>query len=169
MMFSEPADVNGTKFLTLGHRGEDSDQRLYLPALKKVRKISASGKDGEFVNSDLWFYDLEERYFEDNTYTYLSENETIADKAFAGMKFNKIEMKSVKSTSPYAKTIAYVNMADNFNLQTRLLRQKGRFPSQDHPVREGRHAEGSPSSRSRPSSAIIKKGPGLFFSLTTST
>ena len=114
MLFSEPADVNGTKFLTLGHRGEDSDQRLYLPALKKVRKISASGKDGEFVNSDLWFYDLEERYFEDNTYTFLAENETIADKAFAGMKFNKIEMKSVKTNCPYGKTIAYVNMADNF-------------------------------------------------------
>lgn len=109
MVFSEPADVNGTKFLTIGHRGADSDQRLYLPALKKTRKISTSGKDGEFVNSDLWFYDLEERYFEDNTYTFLSANETLPDKAFAGMTFNKIEMKSVKSDCPYAKSVAWVN------------------------------------------------------------
>ncbi len=114
MVFSEPADVNGTKFLTLGHRGEDSDQRLYLPALKKVRKIATSGKDGEFVNSDLWFYDLEERYFEDNTYTFLSENETIADKALSGMKFNKIEMKPVKASCPYAKAVAFVNADNNF-------------------------------------------------------
>jgi len=114
MVFAEPADVSGTKFLTLGHRGGDSDQRLYLPALKKVRKIATSGKDGEFVNSDFWFYDLEERYFEDNTYTFLSENETIADKAFTGMKFDKIEMKPVKTDSPYAKAVAYVNMDNNF-------------------------------------------------------
>jgi hypothetical protein len=114
MIFSAPADVNGTKFLTIGHKGADSDQRLYLPALKKVRRISSSSKDGEFVNSDLWYYDLEERYFEDNTYTFLSENETIDDKAFDSMKFWKIEMKPVKSDCPYAKSVAWVNMADNF-------------------------------------------------------
>lgn len=112
--FSEPADVSGTKFLTIGHRGGDSDQRLYLPALKKVRKIAASAKDGEFVNSDFWFYDLEERYFEDNTYTFLSENETIPDKAFAGMKFYKIEMAPTRGTSPYAKAVAYVNMDNSY-------------------------------------------------------
>ena len=114
MVFSAPADVNGTKFLTLGHRGEDSDQRLYLPALKKVRKISSSSKDGEFVNSDFWYYDLEERYFEDDTYTFLSENETLADKAFDGMKFWKIEMKPVKSNCPYVKSVAWVNMDNSF-------------------------------------------------------
>ena len=113
MSFLEPADVNGTKFLTIGHRGADSDQRLYLPALKKTRKISSSGKDGEFVNSDIWFYDLEERYFEDNTYTFLSANETLPDKSFAGMTFNKIEMKSVKSDCPYSKSVAWVNVNNN--------------------------------------------------------
>jgi hypothetical protein len=114
MVFNEPADVSGTKFLTLGHKGADSDQRLYLPALKKTRKISSSGKDGEFVNSDLWYYDLEERYFEDNTYTFLSGDETLTDKVFDGMKFNKIEMKAVKSDCPYAKTVAWVNEDNNF-------------------------------------------------------
>lgn len=113
-VFSAPADVAGTKFLTLAHRGSDSDQRLYLPALKKVRKIASSGKDGEFVNSDFFFYDLEDRYFEDNTYTFISENETIADKAFDGMKFYKIEMKPADPLAPYAKSIAYVNMADDY-------------------------------------------------------
>ncbi|HEY3446118.1 MAG TPA: outer membrane lipoprotein-sorting protein [Myxococcales bacterium] len=112
MVFSEPADVAGTKFLTYGHKGAESDQRLYLPALKKVRKIAAAAKDGELVNSDLWFYDLEERYLEDNTYTLLAENETLADKAFAGMKFNKIEMKPTKPSCPYSKAIGWAN-ADN--------------------------------------------------------
>jgi hypothetical protein len=114
MNFLEPADVAGTKFLTLGHKGADSEQRLYLPALKKTRKISSSGKDGEFVNSDFYFYDLEDKHFEDHTYTFISENETIADKAFEGMKFNKIEMKTVDPAAPYSKEIAYINMDNNF-------------------------------------------------------
>lgn len=109
LVFSEPADVAGTKFLTFGRRGGDSDQRLYLPALKKVRKIAAASKDGELVNSDLWFYDLEERYFEDDTYTFLAENEVIADKVFAGKKFNKVEAKPTRN-SPYGKAHVWFDM-----------------------------------------------------------
>ena len=114
IVFTDPADIAGTKFLTLSKRGADADQRLFLPALKKVRKISSSSKDGEFVNSDLFYYDMEERYLEDNTYTFLSDNETLADKAFAGMKFTKIAMKPTDPNAPYSKAVAWVNMANNF-------------------------------------------------------
>ena len=113
--FLEPADVAGTKFLTLAHKGADSEQRLYLPALKKTRKISASSKDGEFVNSDFYYYDMEERVFEDNSYTFLAEGEVLADKAFTGMKFFKIELKPKAANAPYAKAIAWVN-ADNYGI-----------------------------------------------------
>jgi hypothetical protein len=114
LVFSSPADVAGTKFLTVSHKGADSEQRLYLPALKKTRKISSSGKDGAFVNSDFYFYDLEDRQLGDNTYTFIAGDLTIADKAFDGMKFDKVEMKPVDASSPYSKTVAYANQADHF-------------------------------------------------------
>jgi hypothetical protein len=114
LVFSEPADVAGTKFLTIAHKGAESEQRLYLPALKKTRKISSSGKDGAFVNSDFWFYDLEDRRFEDNAYAFLAAGATIADKAFDGMKFDKVEMKPTDANAPYAKCVAYANQADHF-------------------------------------------------------
>lgn len=112
--FSEPADVAGTKFLTIAHKGAEAEQRLYLPALKKTRKISSSSKDGAFVNSDLYFYDLEDRKFEDNTYTFLAGGVSLDDKAFDGMKFDKVEMKPTASDSPYAKCVAYANQSDHF-------------------------------------------------------
>jgi hypothetical protein len=59
--FVEPADVSGTKFLTVSKKGAETDQRLYLPALKKVRKISSSSKDAEFLGSDLCYFDMEKR------------------------------------------------------------------------------------------------------------
>jgi hypothetical protein len=114
MSFLEPADVAGTKFLTLAHKNADAEQRLYLPALKKTRKISSSGKDGEFVNSDFYFFDLEDKKFEDHSYTFLEDNVTIADKAFDGMKFTKVEMVPTDATAPYSKEIAYINMDNNF-------------------------------------------------------
>ena len=114
LVFSTPADVAGTKFLTLAHKGADSEQRLYLPALKKTRKISSSGKDGAFVNSDFYFYDLEDRHFADNTYAFVAGDLTIADKAFEGMKFDKVEMKPVDANAPYAKCFAYANQDNHF-------------------------------------------------------
>ena len=113
--FLEPADVAGTKFLTIAHKGSASEQRLYLPALKKTRKISSSSKNGEFVNSDFYYYDMEDRGFADGSYTFVAENEVLADKAFAGMKFYKIEMKPVEKDAPYAKTSLWINM-ENFGV-----------------------------------------------------
>jgi outer membrane lipoprotein-sorting protein len=112
--FQKPADVAGTKFLITPVKGADAEQRLYLPALKKTRKIASSDKSGEFVNSDLTYYDMQDRKLEDNTYTFLAENETLADKAFEGMKFFKIEVKAKASDSPYSKSVFWIN-ADDFH------------------------------------------------------
>jgi outer membrane lipoprotein-sorting protein len=48
-IFDEPADVKGTKMLTYSHGLEADDQWLYLPALKKVKRISSRNKSGPFM------------------------------------------------------------------------------------------------------------------------
>jgi len=108
----EPADVAGTKFLSIPVVGGETDQRLYLPALKKVRKIASGGQNGEFVNSDFSYYDLDDHQFADFTYKFLSEGDTIADAAFAGMKFYRVESVPKKSNAPYSRTILWINMDD---------------------------------------------------------
>jgi len=123
--FKKPADVAGTKFLTTPLKDGTSEQRLYLPALKKTRKIASSDKSGEFVNSDLTYYDMEDRKLEDSTYTFLEENVTLADKAFEGMKFNKIEVKAKSDDSPYAKSNIYINMDDNHAYKVEVYDKKG--------------------------------------------
>lgn len=123
--FKKPADVSGTKFLITPAADGSSEQRLYLPALKKVRKIASSDKSGEFVNSDLYYYDMEDRKLEDNTYTFLAEDVTIADKSFAGMKFYKIEVKAKATDSPYSKSVIYVNMDDFHACKVEAYDKKG--------------------------------------------
>ncbi|TVO73485.1 MAG: outer membrane lipoprotein-sorting protein [Sedimenticola selenatireducens] len=64
MRFIKPDDVRGTGLLTQDHPGDESDQWLYLPALKKVRRISSSRKGGRFVGSDFFYEDLLDREVE---------------------------------------------------------------------------------------------------------
>ncbi len=59
--FSEPADINGTGLLTVDYPDAETGQWIYLPALGRVRRISASRKGGRFVNSEYFYEDLRER------------------------------------------------------------------------------------------------------------
>jgi outer membrane lipoprotein-sorting protein len=58
MTFLSPADVKGTKFLTYEHLNKDDDQWLYLPALKRVKRIASKNKSGSFMGSEFSYEDL---------------------------------------------------------------------------------------------------------------
>ncbi len=106
--FLEPADVKGTKFLTIGHKKGDDEQRLYLPALGKVRRISSSKKDGTFMGSDLNYFDMENHVFEDFTYKY------IKDKTYKDMDCYVIEASPLDKNAPYSKQVLWINKKDYF-------------------------------------------------------
>ncbi len=58
MEFLSPADVKGTKFLNYEHVNKDDDQWLYLPALKRVKRIASKNKSGAFMGSEFSYEDL---------------------------------------------------------------------------------------------------------------
>ncbi|MDB5967917.1 MAG: exporters of the superfamily-like protein [Hydrocarboniphaga sp.] len=58
LTFSYPADVKGTTTLLVEQTGRDDDMWIYLPALKKVRRLVAQNKRDSFVGSDLSFGDI---------------------------------------------------------------------------------------------------------------
>ena len=47
-VFNTPADVRGTSFLSFSHIHEADDQWIYLPALKRVKRIASRNKSGPF-------------------------------------------------------------------------------------------------------------------------
>ncbi len=62
MFFKAPADVKNTSFLNFSYDDDrDDDQWLYLPALKKVKRISGGSKDDYFMGSDFTYEDMEKR------------------------------------------------------------------------------------------------------------
>ncbi|MDE2964972.1 MAG: outer membrane lipoprotein-sorting protein, partial [Acidobacteriota bacterium] len=51
-VFDEPRDVKGTALLIHSHREKDDEQWLYLPALRRVKRISSSNQSGSFMGSE---------------------------------------------------------------------------------------------------------------------
>ena len=116
--FIEPADVSGTTFLTIGHKVGDDEQRLYLPALGKVRRISSSQKDGKFMGSDLYYFDMEDHEYADFTYKY------IKDDKYNDMDCYVVEMYPKDTNAPYSKEVAWINKDNYFTYQIECYDKK---------------------------------------------
>ncbi|HPQ71684.1 MAG TPA: outer membrane lipoprotein-sorting protein [bacterium] len=71
--FLEPSDANGTGLLNFEKIGADDLQWLFLPSLRKSRRLAAGDKDGEFMGSDLFYQDMETMTAEDYTHELLSQ------------------------------------------------------------------------------------------------
>jgi len=73
VVFDSPPDVAGTGLLSHARILEPDDQWLYLPALKRVKRISSVNKSGPFVGSELAFEDFTALELEKFSYRYLGE------------------------------------------------------------------------------------------------
>ena len=72
-IFDEPLDVKGTAFLSYTHALTPDDQWLYLPALKRVKRISSQNKSGPFMGSEFAYEDLSSQEVAKYTYKYLRD------------------------------------------------------------------------------------------------
>jgi outer membrane lipoprotein-sorting protein len=72
-IFDRPPDVKNTAMLTYTHGLKPDDQWIYLPALKRVKRIHSRNKSGPFMGSDFAYEDLGSQEVEKYTYTYLKE------------------------------------------------------------------------------------------------
>ncbi|HTE52393.1 MAG TPA: outer membrane lipoprotein-sorting protein [Kofleriaceae bacterium] len=69
-----PADQKDTRLLTWSHRDKEDDQWLYLPSIKRVKRISARGRTGSFVGSEFSYEDLVNVWWVDKfKYKYLRD------------------------------------------------------------------------------------------------
>ena len=72
-VFDQPRDVQGTALLTHSHINTLDDQWLYLPALKRVKRISASKRSGSFMGSEFSYEDMSPPEVEEYNYRFLHD------------------------------------------------------------------------------------------------
>ncbi len=113
MFFEKPADVKNTGFLTYDYNDtkRDDDQWLYLPALKKSKRISTADKSGSFMGSDFSYSDMTDRNLEDYDYTLKKEIEVNRHKVWVIESIPRTEA-VIKETGE-TKALAFVRQ-DNY-------------------------------------------------------
>jgi Outer membrane lipoprotein-sorting protein len=102
-IFDEPADVKGTAFLSFTHKTGPDDQWLYLPALKRVKRISSTNKSGPFMGSEFAYEDLSSQEIEKYTYKYLR------DEACGALECFVLERYPVDENSGYTRQVVWID------------------------------------------------------------
>ena len=103
IVFATPADIEGTALLSHAQILDPDDQWLFLPALKRTKRISSVNKSGPFVGSEFAFEDF--TALELNKYSYRYDRE----ESFAGLTYDVIEFTPLYEHSGYTRQLAWVD------------------------------------------------------------
>ena len=106
MVFDRPRDLKGTAILTFTHKTGNDDQWLYLPALKRVKRISSADKSGPFMGSEFAYEDLSSTEVEKYRYTYLR------DEMIDGQACFVVERVPVDENSGYTKQVTWIDQSE---------------------------------------------------------
>ncbi len=104
MFFMSPADVRNTSFVNWSYteEGKDDDQWIYLPALKKVKRISSDSKSDYFMGSDFTYDDLGDRQPKADKHKLLREEK------FNGEQCYVVESVPKDEDYMYSRTVTWI-------------------------------------------------------------
>lgn len=101
IIFDEPRDVAGTAFLSFTHAEGPDDQWLYLPALKRVKRIASNNKSGPFMGSEFAYEDISSQEVPKYTYKYMG------DETLDGVAHFVVERYPTDKKSGYTKQVVW--------------------------------------------------------------
>ena len=110
VVFDTPRDVSGTALLSYSHILKADDQWLYLPALKRVKRISSSNKSGPFVGSEFAYEDISSQELKKYEYRWLR------DESCGELECFVVEQRPLYENSGYTRLIAWYDK-DEYRLQ----------------------------------------------------
>lgn len=105
-IFDKPRDIKGTALLSFTHRKGPDDQWLYLPALKRVKRIASNNKSGPFMGSEFAYEDITSQEVEKYTYRFLR------DDTLNGLDVFVFERYPIDKKSGYTRQIVWLDKAE---------------------------------------------------------
>lgn len=118
-IFDEPKDVNGTAFLNFSHAKEPDEQWIYLPALKRVKRIASRNKSGPFMGSEFAYEDMTAFEVEKYTYNYLGEDTVQNRKMFI------VEQTPIDEFSGYTRQKVWIDQERYIPYKIEYFDKKG--------------------------------------------
>lgn len=121
MFFTSPADVRDTSFMTWSYEdGSDDDQWIYLPALRRVRRIASDSRHDSFMGSDFTYDDLSQRHPSADDHALLREEQVNGSDAYV------VESVPVDD-EPYSRTVSWISKDSYIGLQREFYDDAGRL------------------------------------------
>jgi hypothetical protein len=123
MIFLQPADVEGVGYLSYSYdqSGRDDDTWLFLPALKRVRRISGSSRNDYFMGTDFTYDDMGDREVEEDSHTLLRE-ETVD-----GKPCWVVESVPLDRTYMYSRKVAWIRQDIDMAVEVEYYDRQGRL------------------------------------------
>jgi outer membrane lipoprotein-sorting protein len=134
--FSAPPDLAGAGFLQIQHRDGDDDRYLFLPALKRSRRISGNLRGSTFMGTDFSFADLDRRDLRD------SQSRLIGREKIGSSSCYVLDVIPRRSDSQYSHLEMWVR-ADNFLTLRSKMYDKANVLIKTFEAREVRRVSGS--------------------------
>ena len=113
--FVSPADVAGTAMVIVDHPNQIDEQLLFVPALRRVTRISGKARSGNFLGSDFSFEDLELSDADAATHKMLSEDDA-----------QWVVETTPGDNSAYARVVATIRKSDHLPVKVEYYNQKGK-------------------------------------------
>ena len=108
-----PPDAEGAAFMRWAYASEErkkADQWIYLPQLRKIRRVSVRDLADSFLGSDLTYGDITQRDLDDDEHKLLK---VVQDKK--GNRYFVVESKPKEPESIYSKKINYYKAANDWD------------------------------------------------------
>jgi len=121
--FQSPRDIRGTGLLTLSFRNGEEEQWLYLPALRRTKRISANGRSSPFMGSEFAYEDLAPMYPSQFDYSYVGQESLEGTDTFVIERYPRYEGTGYQRERVWVDTEEYrVLRVDAWDLRDRLLK-----------------------------------------------
>jgi hypothetical protein len=130
MFFVKPADVKDTAFLTYDYDNpaKDDDQWLYLPALRKTKRIATADKSGSFMGSDLNYSDMTSPDLNDYDFSFYEktkEMEVRGEKVW--IIWSVPRSKAIVEEIGYKKSLLFVRQDINMVIRAKRWVKSGGY------------------------------------------
>ncbi|NOZ68836.1 MAG: outer membrane lipoprotein-sorting protein [Deferribacteres bacterium] len=106
VIFDQPRDIKGTALLSYAHILKPDDQWLYLPALKRIKRISSSNKSGPFMGSEFAYEDISSQELKKYAYKWLRDEPCGVLQCFV------LEQRPLYKNSGYTRQVAWYDKSE---------------------------------------------------------
>jgi len=123
VVFQKPASVANTRFLTVANAGKADDRWIYLPALGKVRRVSAGEGSGSFMGTDMSYDDVSSASRE----AAADDHALVREEALDGKDCWVIESKPKDSSYQYSRMVSWIEKSTRISRKIELYDRKDRL------------------------------------------